>query len=294
MMKRWISLLLTVALALGICAPALAAENDMSNFTAIRSYTDNFPDVKATDWFYSSVKTCYEYGLMEGSNGQFNPGGNLTVAQALVMADRVHSIYTTGSDSLTNGKPWYQPYVDYALANGIILEGGRAPNILPDKVVVRLEYRAATRGRMNMLNDIMHKCAKGACIALDCEYTYYKGFDGFDDMVCVPALQKEVSGLLEALGHAVEPPQPPCGSSDVGNTSYRCPTIQPLFSICQPPYALHTIEFREETIKPDAHKAIADGAQLIAELVYKTMTDDAFRSQVNESYQTALKAKLDG
>ena len=74
----------------------------------------------------------------------------------------------------------------------------------------------------------------------------------------------------------------------------RCPTIQPLISICQTPYALHTIEFREETIKPAAHKAIADGAQLIAELVYRTMTDDNFRSQVNESYQTALKAKLDG
>ena len=178
--------------------------------------------------------------------------------------------------------------------NGIILEGGRAPNILPDKVVVRLEYRAATRGRMNMLNDIMHKCAKGACIALDCEYTYYKGFDGFDDMVCVPALQKEVSGLLEALGHAVEPPQPPCGSSDVGNTSYRCPTIQPLVTICEPNYALHTVEFRDETIKQPANDAIAVGAQLIAELCYRTMTDEAFRAEVHDSYQKALKVKLEG
>ena len=178
--------------------------------------------------------------------------------------------------------------------NGVILDGGRAPNILPDKAVVRLEYRADSRSKMNLLHDIMHKCARGACIALDCEYTYSKGFDGFDDMVCVPALQKEVSGLLEALGHSAAPPQAPSGSSDVGNTSYRCPTIQPLVTICQPNYALHTIEFREETIKQPAHDAIAVGAQLIAELVYRTMTDEAFRSEVNESYQTSLKAKLNG
>lgn len=177
--------------------------------------------------------------------------------------------------------------------NGVILDGGRAPNILPDKAQVRLEYRADSRAKMNMLNDIMHKCAKGASIALDCEYTYAKGFDGFDDMVCVPALQKEVSGLIKALGHPCGAPQTPSGSSDVGNTSYRCPTIQPLIAICQAPYALHTIEFREETIKEPAHKAIADGAQLIAELVYRTMTDESFRSEVNSSFQAALKAKLD-
>ena len=178
--------------------------------------------------------------------------------------------------------------------NGVILDGGRAPNILPDHTQIRLEYRAASRSKMNELYDIMHKCAKGACIALDCEYTCEKGFDGFDDMVCVPALQKEVSGLIEALGHPCGAPQPPSGSSDVGNTSYRCPTIQPLISICKAPYALHTIEFREETIKPDAHKAIADGAALLAELVYQVLTDDDFRSTVNASYQAALKTKLDG
>ena len=178
--------------------------------------------------------------------------------------------------------------------NGIILDGGRAPNILPDKAVVRIEYRAATRGRMNMLHEIMHKCARGACIALDCEYTATKGFDGFDDMVCVPALQQEVSDLLTALGHDCKTPEPPCGSSDVGNTSYRCPTIQPLVTICEPTYALHTVEFRDETIKKPAHDAIAVGARLIAEMCYRTMTDEAFRAEVHDSYQKALKIKLEG
>jgi hypothetical protein len=40
--------------------------------------------------------------------------------------------------------------------------------------------------------------------------------------------------------------------------------------------------------------AIAVGAQLIAEMCYRTMTDDAFRAEVHESYQKALKIKLEG
>jgi len=178
--------------------------------------------------------------------------------------------------------------------NGVILDGGRAPNILPDHARVRLEYRAASRAKMNELHDIMHKCARGACIALDCEYTFEKGFEDFDDMVCVPALQQEVRALITALGRPCGVPQAPNGSSDVGNTSYRCPTIQPLISICKAPYALHTVEFREETVTHAAHAAIADGARLLCELVYKVLTDEPFRAAVHTSWQTTLNAKLGG
>ncbi|MFR6378563.1 MAG: hypothetical protein ACLUNZ_00710 [Evtepia sp.] len=54
---------------------------------------------------------------------QFSPTGALTVAEAIVMADRLHEIYTTGQSTLTNGEPWYQTYVDYALENGIVQAG---------------------------------------------------------------------------------------------------------------------------------------------------------------------------
>ena len=51
--------------------------------------------------------------------------GNLTVAEAIVMADRVHEIYTTGVSTLENAKEgkWYQTYVEYALTNGIVKDG---------------------------------------------------------------------------------------------------------------------------------------------------------------------------
>lgn len=123
-MKKFLSLVLTVCLALSLCAPALAAENTMSSFKKVTTYQNQFTDLTEGYWANSVVKLCYEYGFMKGdSPTRFNPQGELTLAEAIVMADRIHEIYTTGQSTLTNGEVWYQPYVDYALEKGIIAAG---------------------------------------------------------------------------------------------------------------------------------------------------------------------------
>ena len=120
-MKKLLSTLLAAALCLGMGTAAAAAGTD--NFI-LRNEYGNFKDVAEKDWYYSSVKSANEYGLVKGNpDGSFNPDGRLTVAEAIVMADRVHMIYRTGEDTLTNGEPWYQSYVDYAIEKGIIRDG---------------------------------------------------------------------------------------------------------------------------------------------------------------------------
>ena len=87
-----------------------------------------FSDVDESQWYgYDQQKVianAYEYGLMQGSGGGFNPTGDMTIAEAITVAARVHRIYSTGADDLVqSGDPWYTVYVDYALANGIISAG---------------------------------------------------------------------------------------------------------------------------------------------------------------------------
>lgn len=176
--------------------------------------------------------------------------------------------------------------------SGIITDGGRSPNIIPDTSTVRLEFRADSRGKVRALDDIVHKCAQGAGLAMDCQVEFTSAFEGFDDMVRVPELEQAAVQVFEQLGYPCGPVDMPNGSSDVGNVSYHCPTIQPLMSISDTFYALHTPQFRDETIKPAAHKGIADGAALIAALVYRTLTDDSFREMVAASYQAQRAKKL--
>lgn len=104
--------------------PSETGKGDFQNFTTQNRYTNgSFGDVKSGDWFYENVKTTYELGLMKGTgSGTFSPGNNVTLAEAITLAARIHSIYYTGSDSFASydGGNWYDPYVDYARENNII------------------------------------------------------------------------------------------------------------------------------------------------------------------------------
>lgn len=124
-MRKFAAGILSLALALGLCTSALAEENHMSNFARLATYSGQFQDVWSGAWYAGAVKTCYEYGLMNGTYGKFNPQNNLSVAETLAIADRIHETYTTGKSTLQSGSgaDWYLPYVDYALENGLVQEG---------------------------------------------------------------------------------------------------------------------------------------------------------------------------
>ena len=127
MKKRILSLALAGALCLSLSAPALAAGLD--NFSKVNTYTaGQFTDVPADAWFAPNVQSAYELDLMTGSSATtFNPNGNLTIAEALVLACRLHSTYVgNGETFAANGGTWYQPYVDYAVASSIITAGAYA------------------------------------------------------------------------------------------------------------------------------------------------------------------------
>jgi amidohydrolase len=175
--------------------------------------------------------------------------------------------------------------------NSIFVGGGKAPNIIPEHASLFVEFRAASAARLEDVKDMISKCARGAAIALDCEVKLEKYSAAFADMVRIPALEDEMAKILADLGARVAPVSPPSGSSDVGNVSYRCPTLQPLISITDEQLALHTRDFADATLTPKADKAMAAGAEAITLLVLKIMTDETFRHTVSDDFKRELTAK---
>lgn len=96
----------------------------LDNFKTVNRYrAGQFTDVKASDWFADNVKSAYELGLMKGNSpATFGPNATITVAEAVTVAARVRDIYWGEGTSFTAkaGAAWYQPYVDYAIANGML------------------------------------------------------------------------------------------------------------------------------------------------------------------------------
>lgn len=103
-------------------APAESADPGLGNFEVVNTYTPGqFADVASAYWGAANIAKAYELGLMKGSSpSAFDPEGSVTVAQTITMAARLHSIYTTGTESFVQSGVWYQTYVDYCKENGIL------------------------------------------------------------------------------------------------------------------------------------------------------------------------------
>jgi len=126
MKQKIISIILSILTIVGI-APTVLAQNSivgLENFKKENSYVQGqFSDVASSAWYADSVANAYELGLVKGSTAtSFNPTGNITIAETIVLACRLHSICNGGNGEFTQGDPWYQVYIDYALANGIIYQ----------------------------------------------------------------------------------------------------------------------------------------------------------------------------
>lgn len=81
-----------------------------------------FTDVPQTAWYYESVQNAWAAGLIDGVTAtKFKPDDTLTVAQAIKLAAALYQMEHEGEVTLRNGSVnWYDSYVSYAVANGII------------------------------------------------------------------------------------------------------------------------------------------------------------------------------
>lgn len=112
-LKRLGSLFLTLALILGLCSTACAAEEDTV-----------FSDVAANAWYVGAVEYVRDNGLMSGtSDTTFSPNGTMTRAMlAVVLYRMAGSPAVSGSDSFTDTADgtWYANAVLWASGEGVM------------------------------------------------------------------------------------------------------------------------------------------------------------------------------
>ena len=106
---------------ISLCVFVLCTAVFAADFEKSRTYTNNFSDVPADSWYSDSVASVYEIALMEGvSDTKFDTESEISVAQAITIAARLHSIYNdTQIPDVSSGR-WFQKYVNYCLDKKII------------------------------------------------------------------------------------------------------------------------------------------------------------------------------
>lgn len=126
-MKKLLALLLSAAL-LSVSAAAVTPETAFPDQNAYPGYAD----VKEGSWYADAARTCYQVGLMTGTNTGFAPDQTLTVGEVAAIAARMNQAITGDAiPTLTpmpgEKLPWYAPYVRCLENLGVDVPDGAAP-----------------------------------------------------------------------------------------------------------------------------------------------------------------------
>jgi len=161
-----------------------------------------------------------------------------------------------------------------ARIHGIIVSGGKAPNIIPDYTCARFYIRSATRSYTTQLVERVRACADGAALQTGCTLTVSNYEYSYDELRTNEALSQLFNHNLFDLGVDQEELTngKDNGSIDLGNVSLRCPAIHPYVKVTDEPHRLHTPEFRDHALKEQAFTYMMIGAKALAGTGYDLLS----------------------
>lgn len=152
--------------------------------------------------------------------------------------------------------------------HGIIVEGGSAPNIIPDYTRSSWYVRAEHRRRLDDLLPKVTACFEAAALATGCTVELENMGHVYDEMISNPLLVEIYAANSASLGRPMlrgsDLPASQTGSTDMGNVSKVVPSIHPMLGINSAPAVNHQKEFAAHTLTPDGERAIRDGAVSMA------------------------------
>ncbi len=180
---------------------------------------------------------------------------------------------------------WRQQLRDDARVHGFIIEGGTAPNIIPE--LTRGEYltRARDREYLRGMNVRFRAIFEAAALATGCELQLEER-ETYLDLRSNAVLAERTSVHLAGVGlkEDVVEPWARTGSTDVGDVSYAAPTLHPEFAIAEEGVGPHTHAFREAAVTPRAEEAMLQAAEVLALVGADVILDPDLRKRVRDAF----------
>ncbi|CAN5599621.1 M20 family metallopeptidase [soil metagenome] len=232
-------------------------------------------------------------GLFEGVDAAllFHPSDRTHVEVALLASEDVEVTFT-GLQAHAASDPWRgrnaldalvmlfssiglwrQQLRPDARVHGIVIEGGTAANIIPDRAVGRFMIRSTEQAHFEGMRSRFGDLVRAAALAADCEgEAIFSG--GSSTMRHNGVLGRLFAANMAALGmedQGLDSTQ--LGSSDMGNVSHALPTIHPMLAICEEGVPGHSIVFRDSAAEPRADGVTLTAATLVAQTAYDLFAD---------------------
>ena len=184
-----------------------------------------------------------------------------------------------------------QQLTDRIRIHGVIVEGGTAPNVIPEYTKAKYYIRAADIDTLHELYEKVENIVKGSALQTGCTSSMKLYQNLVENMVLTPSLdaiyEKYITELGNTVKHVEDVVMP--GSSDVGNISQVVPTIQPHISITDVQIAGHSQDMVNASCSQKAMDAIVKGAKALAFTALELFENPEELAKVKEDHAWHVK-----
>jgi len=153
-----------------------------------------------------------------------------------------------------------------ARLHGFLIEGGTAPNIVPERTRGEFLVRARDEAYMQELVQKVKNIFQAAALATGCSVNLTFAEDPYTDLRNNGVLARCFEENLQRLG--IDPvegvPWENAGSTDMGNVSHVVPAIHPTLAIAPSEVAGHSQAFLEASGSLRGYQAMIDAAKALA------------------------------
>jgi len=168
---------------------------------------------------------------------------------------------------------------------GIIPEGGAAPNVVPDRAVVDYYIRYPDEVYLDHVDSMMANAARGAALATGTTVKV-DNYGRYRDGITLGTLEELKHAYEVALGAPgiVAEAGRPSGYEETGFVSRAIPGVG--VTVYSSSAAGHSYIKAEDALKPVGHTGFLFDAKVMAAILYTFLTDAQFRQAVQVEHQT--------
>jgi len=174
-----------------------------------------------------------------------------------------------------------------ARVHGIITDGGKAANVIPDHTRAEFIVRAADDEYLDELEDKVLNCFIGAAQATGCRLEYKWDEQRYAAMRSNLALAQLYAENIKITGRTALIPTAGAGggSTDMGNVSQVAPSIHAMIAIARRGVSIHSKDFLAAAASESGIQGMVDAAKAVAGVIVDLIASPGTMQKVKEEFK---------
>jgi amidohydrolase len=176
--------------------------------------------------------------------------------------------------------------------HGIITDGGKATNVVPEHAAAKMYVRAEDKEYMKEVVKKVKRCAEGAALGTGTTMKVRNYANTLENTVSNQALAEAMKKNWEKIGVKVEQKEREGGgSSDIGNVSQVVPAIHPYIAIGPDGMPGHSTEFVKASASEQGHRGLIYAAKGLAMTAIDVFTDPELLAKIKKEFKEYKEKK---